>query len=259
MVNLPKQPQTVKREGRRFNRIKTILEVLQRVFTFRNIAIVLFLFIAYLFVNSSVFYVNDITIAEIKNKKFIKDSEVFSCTKKFLGKNIFYVQVPEVIDSIQKCTVLVRNVSVNKILPSQIIVSIEEIQPVVKFLFQESCYLVDDRTLIKKIDKENCSNYGVPVVNEVFQADNPFLFNSVVRVIETSKLANQEIPERFDIVFEGETEFIRAHYTDHTVIYSPNIPPDLYVTQYANTLKGLTERGESFKEIDLRFDRVIVR
>lgn len=244
---------------RKFQRVKLFLQKVKSLITIRNIGIFIGMILFYLFLNSSIFYVSDISVVEIKNKKFIRESEIFACTKQLLGANIFSVQIDAAVNAVENCTVLVQNVQVNKILPSSLHITLEEIQPTIKFSYVEHCYLVDSKLVIKKIALESCARYDVPEILNIEQPDNPFLFTSVVKIIELSKKAGIEEPSAYESLTEGSSQFLRAKYSDHTVIFSPNIPADYYVTHYGNTISGLKGRGEAFNEIDLRFDRVIVR
>lgn len=245
--------------SRKFQRVKLFFQKLRSFITLKNLGFLTGGFLIYLFLTSSIFYVSDIQVVEIKNKKFILESEIFACTKQFFGANIFSVQVADVVKSVEDCTVLVQNVQANKILPSSLHITLEEIQPTIKFTHVENCYLVDSKLVIKKIALESCARYEVPEILNIEQPDNPFLFTSVVKIIELSKKAGLEEPETYESVTEGSSQFLRAKYEDHSVIFSPDIPADFYVTQYGNTINGLKARGEAFREIDLRFDRVIVR
>lgn len=257
-MKLPKLQNFRKSQNPRFD-FKRLFVFAKSLLTVRNAIIVVVLIAGYFFLTSSIFYVDSVDVSKIEGQKFIVTSDIFTCTKSYLGKNIFAVNVNDVISSVEKCSVLVKNVRVNKNLPSKIDIQLEEIVPTVKFLFKDDCYLVDDKVIVKKIQKQLCDRYLVPSINNLQQADNTFLLSSMVRVIVESKKAVLDQPTSFEIVLEGQTTFIKANYQTHSVIFSPNLVAEQYVTQYANTIKGLKERNESFQQLDFRFDRVIVR
>lgn len=241
------------------HKAKLLFQKVKPFFNFKTLAAIVGCFLLYLFFTSSLFYVNSIEVTQINNKKYIKESDIFACTKKFLGKNIFSLDINEVKQSVEGCTVLTNNVKVNKILPSSVEITIDEIMPVIKFVHSENCYLVDEKVVIKKIDLDKCSRYTVPELKGITQVDNLFVYGVVVKIIKLSESVKAEVPESFEQTTEGQTTFIIAKYSGYSVLFSPNISPEYYVTQYINIINGLTERQESFSQIDFRFDRVIVR
>ena len=215
--------------------------------------------IFYFIVTSSLFSVTEFGVTLPRKDFGLTESDIRNCVLEYRGKNVFSVNTSEVTEKVKKCSPFVSSALVTKILPSTLEITVEEIQPVVKFKSLESCYLVEESLAIHSFPIEQCSLTILPEISGDIAVDNIILLNAVISIDRELLSLNEEKPQTYKVSFNSDVYFIEAVYSDYTTLSLPSLPVETYITRLLNARNGLRDRGEPFSQIDLRFDRVIVR
>lgn len=217
--------------------------------------------VVFLILRSQIFSISKITIKnlDIANSSDAIEIIHFNCIKKLHGSNIFSTDNDTVSELLYKCDPLIERVLVDKKLPSELIIEIEMVHPTMKIIDEENCYLVSESSRTVKLESNECSIYSVTEINTKYSEDIVFTLNTLNGIIALCKEENEPIPSSFQIIEEKDQKVIKALYPEYKVTFLSNRTPQSYVYIIRTTVKGLNERKERFKEIDIRFDRVIVK
>jgi len=225
----------------------------------RALIIISFLIIAYFVFTSSLFAVSKFEITIPSTKSGLSEQVLELCISSYKGKNIFSLNTVHVVESLLSCSPLVAQAKVTKILPATITLVIEEINPVIKFKYLESCYLVDSNVVIRQLGIEACTKNEIPEIVGEITPENIILVSAVTDIDRQLFYLKEERPIKYEILYNSDSYFLKSVYDTYTTLSSPALSVESYITLMINTKNGLRERGETFSEIDLRFDRVIVR
>lgn len=240
------------------------------------IIVVLVLSVGYLVFNLNIFYVEDITVTPLTEKSFryIDDEEIEDFLLSYIGKRIFSISTSKVETDVYNQFAFSDEVYVSKRFPNKLQVRIVEREPV---LYVETSvnnqdqsdtspgYLIDKNLYVLS----SCLNYSkrceeLPSCKMSIELTDSNIGSQISQKIVKDVIdLNRQFKSR-DVKVEQfmipESHVIIVIIDDSTrAIFSDKKDLTDQFDDYLYTRENLVLKGESYKEIDMRYDRPVVR
>lgn len=222
-------------------------------------AVILFIF------NLNIFYIEDVQVSPFEQKSFtyIEMEEIEKCLLDCVGERIFWVDIDKISQGVLKKSPFVSEVYVSKKFPNIISVKIIERVPTLKVQAENGVFMIDkDLIVLSKCDKYPATCQELPNCEftsqklEVGENINSAELESIEQIQESLsdmdiKAEKFWIPEEKIIVVELKTK--------SRIIISTQ--KDLYKQskEFQYTHENLLLQDKKYKEIDLRYDRPVIR
>jgi hypothetical protein len=229
--------------------------------------ILLLALIIYLAFTLNIFYVQsfDIEVFEGDELIYVDREEVEDSLVEFIGMRLFQLDVTEVERELSKDFIFIEEAFVSKRVPNSLSIKIVERIPTLNLTKDKISYLLDDEGLVLGICidyKSYCEKVPVVTVNnyvgEIEVGETPF----IIEVDEVIELAGSEKDLGLNIqeFLIPEDGVISVYFEDSTrAIFSVEKDMSEQIDEYSYTRENLLLKNESFKEIDMRFDRPVIR
>ncbi len=221
----------------------------------------------------NLFYLGKVTVLPFAEEKFkyIEEKPVQKELAGFMGKRIWSVSLKDVKDAVIKKFPFISDVYVTKRAPDTLIVRITEREPALALGIQQDATNVD---VIFLIDKDgmvlgNCSDY-LEICSVL-----PYYYISATKVeLEVGKTVylpyksqllelNNKLKEQGFAIqkfMNPVSEVIVAcQQNGANLIFSTTKPILSQIDELILTTQKLKKQGKKYKEIDLRYDRPVVR
>ncbi len=200
------------------------------------------------FLKSSYFYVKEISL---ENELFLLDNTYHDNFAKFKGKNIWQLDFLNIENSLKK-DVRIKNISVKKILPNRLNITLEEEKIFAKTKYANNMYFTNENGEIfaynKEIDNSDLILIDIDNVNEL---------ESLVKIIEEIYKTNGE--KLVSEVYYDKEGIIIVMLVDGTKIKTDKLV-DWKKYNIAFVLyQDLIEKKDNIEYIDIRFSDFIVK
>ncbi len=200
------------------------------------------------FLKSSYFYVKEISL---ENELFLLDNTYHDNFAKFKGKNIWQLDFLNIENSLKK-DVRIKNISVKKILPNRLNITLEEEKIFAKTKYANNIYFTNENGEIfaynKEIDNSDLILIDIDNVNEL---------ESLVKIIEEIYKTNGE--KLVSEVYYDKEGIIIVMLVDGTKIKTDKLV-DWKKYNIAFVLyQDLIEKKDNIEYIDIRFSDFIVK
>ncbi len=200
------------------------------------------------FLKSSYFYVKEISL---ENELFLLDNTYHDNFAKFKGKNIWQLDFLNIENSLKK-DVRIKNISVKKILPNRLNITLEEEKIFAKTKYANNMYFTNENGEIfaynKEIDNSDLILIDIDNVNEL---------ESLVKIIEEIYKTNGE--KLVSEVYYDKEGIIIVMLVDGTKIKTDKLV-DWKKYNIAFVLyQDLIEKNDNIEYIDIRFSDFIVK
>ncbi|MFH1547052.1 MAG: FtsQ-type POTRA domain-containing protein [bacterium] len=221
----------------------------------------------YLAFNLNIFYVQNFEIEAFEKDElaYLDEEEIRDEISEFIGIRLFQLDVSKVEKKLRDNFPFISQVYVSKRAPNSLSIKIIERVPTLKLVKGNAGYLVDDGGVIlgECVEYEKyCEN--VPFVGvtyylgEINVGEKPF----ITELDEVIILAEHQSDLGLDIVeFLVPTERVISVVFDDSTrgIFSTEKDIENQISLYSYTRENLLLKNEKFKEIDIRFDRPVIR
>lgn len=255
------------KKGNFFRRVKSSLQLFWRRFGGAIVALTILSVLGVIMFNLNLFFVQNFDVTSFDDEELsnIDSEEVEDFLVSYIGKRIFEVDTREIEVKLQEEYSYIRDVYVSKRVPNSLQIRIIERIPTLIITNKSIDYLLDDDGQIL----EDCSIEGTKCsvkikINVSYYSgdieigDKPFiteLDESIVLTQNQDKLGSAIteilIPES-DVIYLTLEDSTRAFFTTQEDIVSQ-------IGLYSYTRENLMLKGEKFKEIDMRFERPVIR
>lgn len=223
--------------------------------------------IVYILFTLNIFYVQNFDIKSFDKDElvYLDNEELEDKLAEFIGIRLFQLDVTKVEKKLIDNFPFVKEVYVSKRVPNSLSIKIVERIPTLKLVKDKLSYLMDDDGMILGVctDFENyCEN--VPTITVLHYLGmievgvKPFIteVDEVINLAENEKDLSLDIQE----FLIPEESVISVSFEDSTkAIFSTQKDIAEQIGVYSYTRENLILKNESFKEIDLRFDRPVIR
>ena len=231
------------------------------------IGILLITLITYLAFTLNIFYVQTFEIEPLESDEltYIDREEVEDSLVEFIGVRLFQLDTTSVENKLSKDFTFIKDTFVSKRVPNSLSIKIVERVPTLNLTKEKVSYLLDDEGLVLGL----CTDYQsycekVPSVTvtsyigEIEVGKVPFIIevDEVVLLAESEKELGLDVLE-FKIPVDS---VISVYFEDGTrAIFTVDKDMIEQIKEYSYTRENLLLENESFKEIDMRFDRPVIR
>jgi cell division protein FtsQ len=228
--------------------------------------IVLFM-VGYGFYRFGNFMINESTMFELKNiqvigNKFLEENEILSQIDVRQGTKLFNVNTNSIADNIMKNKYL-EGVSVRRSMPSTLIISVQERQPVA-FLIDGKVYMVD-KTAILLLKKPKMMGDDLPFITGLDVAKLLENRKPLLEVLELLKKVNEVDPGLLQFISEihvdaGKTPcFYLIRGGAMVELGRENPFQKIYLLSEFIKSNRIINQLNQIKKIDLKFsDRIVV-
>ncbi len=217
-------------------------------------------FVNYLIHNSRFFLVKKV---EVTGNRYLETTVVKDSVKVINNQRMFSVNLPEVTDDLLK-NKYIRGVSVSRVLPSTILVDVQEREPFL-YMVDKSIYMVDETGLIlKKLPRMPMGKLpivtGVPVAE--MQNDSTALPSTIaliqrIKEVDPSLLS---LISEININKNKQPELVLIKGAARVKLGDTNQYERLYILSEFLNKKPIIEKLQEIKQIDLTFaDRIVVQ
>lgn len=234
------------------------------------------LFVGYFIVNLNVFYIQHVEVEQLTGDPFVNvsEDELESQLVEYIGQRIFLVQPGDIEQRMISANPFLKEVYAGKRLPNTINVKITERQPAIVVNITTSIALDEHLVTGFVADSEGyilascideplmCTN--LPFINVVSRTlvlspgSQPYIygFPQVLQVLANVNEAGLK-PSKF---FMPEESVIVVEFSDATrAIFTAEKGIDQQLSDFHLTRSGLSQQGRTYLEVDLRYDRVVIR
>lgn len=154
MKQLERLKEALPKMSKRYTKIRKKRSIFKSRIFWAVIALILLLGgFSYLFIFSSVFSIKNINVPGeflfLDNQKIIKEVERLLPQKILIFelRNIFLIDKNTIINTLKNDFQVIKEVKIQREMPADIIIDIQERKPVANFCYESKCYLVDDTGL----------------------------------------------------------------------------------------------------------------
>lgn len=254
--------------GKRISRsLKSSFQLFWTKYGGALVALSLFGILIFLLFNLNIFYVQNFIVTSFDEEElvYIDDEEVQDSLIEYIGQRLFQLDVNEVESTVLESFTFVMEVYVSKRVPNSVTVKIVERIPTLTIKFEKVDYLIDDDGIVLC----TCEDYsdaceGIPSVvvtgykREIEIGQKPFI-TEIDEVVEIASLETDVGVKMTEFLVPTE-DVISVTFEDSTrAIFSTEKQISDQIETYSYTRENLLLKNESFKEIDLRYDRPVIR
>ncbi len=254
--------------GKRISRnIKSSVQHFWIKFGGALVALFVFGIVIFLLFNLNIFYVQNFIVTSFDEEEleYIDDEEVRDSLVEYIGQRLFQLDVNEVESTVLESFTFAKEVYVSKRVPNSVNVKIIERIPTLTIKYGKVDYLMDDEGIVLG----TCEDYfdaceGIPSVTvtgynrDIEMGQKPF----ITEIDEVVEIANSEIDvgvEMTEFLVPME-DVVSVTFEDNTrAVFSTEKQISEQVETYSYTRENLLLKNEPFKEIDLRYDRPVIR
>ena len=180
----------------------------------------------------------------------------------YYGKNIVFLSEEELKRSIYDNNPLLKKVSVKKIFPSKLVVTIEENQPLAYLLVDRGYFILSNEGRIIEKTKDLGSNK--PIINYYqkltygsFQAGDKIDLKDIITALHfTEGVEGLGLPV-LSIDIDG-FDMIRLQLENKMILFTTEKDVRDQDYQLETLIRQFKVEGRDFKTLDLRFDKPIV-
>lgn len=254
--------------GKRIKRnVKSKIQLFWRRFGGAILAIAILSALGFIMFNLNLFYVQKFEVESLGegDLKYIDQEDVNDLLVDYIGERIFEVDTSAVESVLKNSLSYIDEVYVSKRVPNSLQVRIVERAPTLKLSKGEDIYLIDsDGLVLEDCMVKNSKCGDVPIVkvsyytSEINVGEQPFIteIDEIIQIIQKQSELGVEITQ----ILVPESGVIYAILDDSTrVIFSAVDDVFDQINLYSYTRENLLLKNEGFKEIDMRFDRPVVR
>lgn len=254
--------------GKKISRnIKSSLQLFWAKFGGAIIGIAVLAIIIYLILTLNIFYVQKFEIESFDREElvYLNEEEISDFLTEYIGTRLFELNVAEVEQKLIDEFSFIKNVYVSKRAPNSISVKIVERVPTLALVKDKIFYLLDDEGMVLGLCDEYekyCKNIpSVSVLNykgDIEIGSVPF----ITEIDEVIQLAESERKMGLNIIdfLIPDSDVISITFSDVTRgIFSTGKDINEQIETYMYTRENLLLEDRKFKEIDLRFDRPVIR
>jgi hypothetical protein len=237
--------------------------------------------VAYGIANLNIFFIQDFEVEGFAGEEleYIREDQVEEALDMYYGQRLFLVSTDEITDSLKSEFPFIDTVYVTKHVPDSIKVRIverepylvlgeldaKELFPAVTSAIYDSAVLIDETRYVLGM----CSAEGLLCDKLPFCLflDSPDTYQpgDTVYFAELDEIISlEDLFSRIDVIPEGyavpESKIVVVAFDDGTrAIFSLDRPLEEQVVSFEYTRENLALEGKSYKEIDFRYDRPVMR
>ena len=231
------------------------------------IGILLITLITYLAFTLNIFYVQSLEIESLEAEvlTYVDREEIEDSLVDFIGMRLFQLDTSSVESKLSEDFTFIKESFVSKRVPNSLSIKIVERVPTLNLTKGKISYLLDDEGLVLGL----CTDYEsycdkVPIVTvsnyvgEIEVGEIPFIIevDEVIELAESEKELGLDIQE----FLIPEDTVISVYFEDSTrAIFSVDKDISEQINEYSYTRENLLLKNDPFKEIDMRFDRPVIR
>lgn len=222
----------------------------------------LIVFIVIVFIIFFVLFFLD-TFFKIKEIQIESDNKKILGIEKLIDKNIFLLNEDVVTKQILKENPLIKSIKINKQLPSKIILSVEFSFPQAQIITGDGFFYIDDRGKVIKKTKEKL--LSLPLINfyqkiyyQNYQIGQIIDFNEIkIGLFLLKKTTDLGLKiNRLDI---GGDNMLVFYLDNKKIIFDSLKDKEIQAYQLEQIIKSFKIQGKDYQEIDLRFEKPVVR
>jgi hypothetical protein len=254
--------------GKKISRnIKSSLQLFWKKFGGAVIAIVILGFLGFVMFNLNLFFVQnfEVTSFDEDNLRYIDSEEVEDFLVGYIGKRIFDVDNSSIEKELKENYSYIYEVYVTKRVPNTLQIRIVERKPTLKLKSGDQVYLMDiDGFILDDCLKSESHCGDFPVVEASYYSgqiqigQKPFIteIDEIIEILDSQSEIGVNVSE----VIIPALGVISVSFDDSTrAVFSVDDDINEKIGVYTYTRENLMLKNELFKEIDLRFDRPVVR
>jgi len=229
----------------------------------KTILIFSYLFFIILFFLSLVFFQN---YFQVKRIKIVNDEKKSLITgiDYWKNKNLFLIKDEDVNKQLVELNSFLKSVEVEKKFPETLIIIPQYIQPIAQLKVSDGFfYLGETGRILTKIKSENKTAY--PVIN-YYQKLNSYSYSAgdwldlvdVKLALQIVKLTRNLQLDPVSIDINGE-DMIVCNLSERKIFFTTKKKIEDQEYQLTEIIKQFKVSGKQFKEIDLRFEKPVIR
>jgi cell division protein FtsQ len=231
------------------------------------LATMVVLIISYGFYRFANYLINETEMFELKNikivgNKYLEEEEILSLSEIKTGVNLFDIETDSVASKILKNKYF-EGVSINRSLPSSLIISVQERQPVA-YLIDGNIYMVD-QTAIILLKKPSMPEYNLPIITGLSVPNLLADRTPLLEVLDLLSKVKKIDPELVQFISEIHSEskaapcFYLIRGGAKVDLGYDSIHQKIYILSEFIKSNGMINQLDKIKKIDLKFtDRVVV-
>ncbi|MCC7304204.1 hypothetical protein IT418_02205 [bacterium] len=226
----------------------------------RKIGLLTFTVVSMAYLVSWIGIIRTISVLGDFSKEPRVQSELETCLEQFKGKSFWFLSEKNIDTTVKMCDDMALSTNVTHRLPGKLVVSITQLQPVVKVdIGEERCRLIQSSAHLLEVSAERCLAYQVPLLTSTKQELNSFVYDYAVAFVESASKEDISISK---IEYKGEqvAPWYAVTINSGTLVY---LPASAIIQQkvaiLSASIKGLNDAQERYSVIDLRFDRVVYK
>ncbi|MGB9883087.1 MAG: cell division protein FtsQ/DivIB [Microgenomates group bacterium] len=222
--------------------------------------IILFIFLVLFFLNLFLFLENFFKIKEIEvNEKNIKIIGLDS----LYGKNIIFLNEEKTVEKLIKNNPSIKNIVISRILPAKLSLSLTFTHPLAQLVVDKGFFYLDDNGKI--IEKSKNQSVSLPFLNfyqkiyfDDYQPGQEIFFGEIKKSLYLLKKINQMGLTIKHLDISGNNVIV-FNLENKKIIFDSLKDQQLQLYQLGQIIKAFKIKGENYQEIDLRFDKPVVR
>ncbi len=224
--------------------------------------------------NTNLFKIHDIDVISLNNSefKYIDSKNIEEISMQYIlenDKNFFSLNPNELKNQVKNKSSYAREIFIEKIFPGGIVVQISEKKPLILYIENTKCFLLDDKnTLIKsfKNKKNNCEDeylsQDIVLINSTSEYDiydenknDLRFFDMIYQLIGLSRSLNNQI-----IKFEFyENIMILYDGSNRKYLFDQNSDIEIQLKNYVLVMNKIMTDKIEFRELDFRYERPVLR
>ena len=199
----------------------------------------------------------------------IKKVEVVSDKKDFIGiselkkNNLIFLSEEKIIEKIIENNPSIQKVEVEKKYPSTLVLKLTVEKPIANLLVNNGYFYLSQSGKI--LSKARAANMLLPVINyyqrlnfQSYSAGDFLDFKDIKSALYLTT-AVSDLNFKIDNLDIGGVNMIVCNVGDKKIVFSSEKDNELQVYQLAQIVKQFKVEGKQFREVDLRFDKPVVR
>ncbi|MBN2100526.1 FtsQ-type POTRA domain-containing protein [Candidatus Dojkabacteria bacterium] len=265
-----------------YRKIKTtlIFKILKVILLILFAALVL-----YLISNLNIFFIDTVEIRSPNVKDsgkdnasaltYIDEQDIRDIVEEHIGQRIFLVDNQQIQDDLSSRFSFIKEVYVSKRFPSTLSVKIIERTPLIKIVAnneeqtsddEQNCILIDDQNKILT-DCNELPNVaaGLPTCEvtllnskEIASTYRSIEVESLIKILEEIK--EQNIDLNVLKSFIPQSHVVVLVFEDNTrAVFTTDKAVNDQISDFITTRENLVLKNKSYKEIDLRYERPVIR
>ena len=207
-----------------------------------------------------IFFLND--FFRIKEIKIINNDFIIGL-EEYKNRNLIFISEKNIEENLLKKNSAVNKVSIEKKYPSTLIINVTVEKPLAHLIASQGFFYLSSQGEI--LSKSKSPDKSLPLIrhyqklnSQTFKPGDMLGYKDIIQALNLLK-AVQEFGFKIDNVDINGVNMILFNLGDKKIIFSSERQVAEQIYQWQQIIKQFKVEGKAFKEIDLRYDKPIVR